>query len=67
MCKKHVLTSLRKWTIVCCYHEDSAIYLRSTTEDLAVILDPNRKPSSLLKRLERFLDRAAAYLRRPGA
>ena len=46
---------------------DQAIYLRSTTEDLAVILDPNRKPSGLLKRVERFLDRAAEYLRSPGA
>ncbi len=46
---------------------DQAVYLRSTTEDLAVILDPNRKPASLLKRLERFLDRVSAYLGRPGA
>ena len=46
---------------------DQAVYLRSTTEDLAVILDPNRKPSGLLKRLERFLDRTAEYLRSPGA
>ena len=46
---------------------DQAVYLRSTTEDLAVVLDPNRKPASLLKRLERFLDRAAAYLGGPAA
>ena len=46
---------------------DQAIYLRSTTEDLAVVLDPNRKPANVLKRLERFLDRIAAYLGRPGA
>ncbi|MBR3554387.1 MAG: hypothetical protein IKN89_00615 [Oscillospiraceae bacterium] len=46
---------------------DQAIYLRSTTEDLAVVLDPNRRPSNLLKRLERFLDRVAEYLRSPGA
>jgi len=46
---------------------DQAIYLRSTTEDLAVILDPNQKPKSVLKRLERFFDRAAAYFGRPGA
>ena len=46
---------------------DQAVYLRSTTEDLAVVLDPNRKPASLLKRLERFLDRVAAYLGSPGA
>ncbi len=46
---------------------DQAIYLRSTTEDLAVILDPNRKPATLLRRLERLWDRTAAYLRRPAA
>ena len=46
---------------------DQAVYLRSTTEDLAVILDPNRKPANLLKRLERFLDRISSYLGRPAA
>ena len=46
---------------------DQAIYLRSTTEDLAVILDPNRKPATLLRRIERLWDRVAAYLRRPAA
>ncbi len=46
---------------------DQAVYLRSTTEDLAVILDPDRKPASLLKRVERLWDRLAAYLGRPGA
>ncbi len=46
---------------------DQAIYLRSTTEDLAVVLDPNRKPANLWKRLERLWDRMAAYLSRPAA
>ena len=46
---------------------DQAVYLRSTTEDLAVILDPNRKPATLLRRVERLWDRVAAYLRRPAA
>ncbi len=46
---------------------DQAVYLRSTTEDLAVILDPNRKPAGLLKRLERFLDRISSYPGRPAA
>ena len=46
---------------------DQAIYLRSTTEDLAVVLDPNRKPASVLKRLERLWDRVAEYLGAPGA
>ena len=46
---------------------DQAVYLRSTTEDLAVILDPNRKPATLLRRMERLWDRMAAYLSRPAA
>ena len=46
---------------------DQAIYLRSTTEDLAVVLDPDRKPANLLKWLERLWDRAAVYLGGPSA
>ena len=40
---------------------DQAVYLRSTTEDLAVVLDPNRKPAGVLKKLERLWDRVTAY------
>ncbi len=46
---------------------DQAIYLRSTTEDLAVILDGERKAPSLLMRVGRFLDRLGAYFTAGGA
>ena len=46
---------------------DQAVYLRSTSEDLAVVLDPSRKSSSLWKRIGGWLDRIAAYLGRPAA
>ena len=46
---------------------DQAIYLRSTTEDLAVILDGERKAPSLLMRVGRFLDRLGAYFTSGGA
>ena len=46
---------------------DQAIYLRSTTEDLAVILDGERKAPSLLTRAGRFLDKLGAYFAAGGA
>ena len=46
---------------------DQAIYLRSTSEDLAVILVGERKAPSLLMRVGRVLDRLGAYFTSGGA